>query len=167
MPPSLFARWARMLEGASEMGDLFVHRFQFAFTVVYHYLFPQLTMGLALLIVLMKARGLRPDGKRWNDAARFWIRIFGINFAVGVGTGISMEFQFGTNWARFSRYAGSVIGQTLVPVHARLSSSPPEKSQHGDGESDSTIVTLGVARARQVRVAPSASSRGPFDLRGV
>ena len=122
------------------MGDLFVHRFQFAFTVVYHYLFPQLTMDLALLIVLMKARGLRPDGERWNDAARFWIRIFGINFAVGVGTGISMEFQFGTNWARFSRYAGSVIGQTLVPVHARLSSSPPEKSQHGDGESDSTIV---------------------------
>jgi len=95
-----------MLEGASEMGDLFVHRFQFAFTVVYHYLFPQLTMGLALLIVLMKARGLRPDGERWNNAARFWIRIFGINFAVGVGTGISMEFQFGTNWARFSRYAG-------------------------------------------------------------
>src|SRR5438094_4840437 len=135
MPPSLFGRWARMLEGASEMGDLFVHRFQFAFTVVYHYLFPQLTMGLALLIVLMKARGLRPDGERWNDAARFWIRIFGINFAVGVGTGISMEFQFGTNWARFSRYAGSVIGQTLVPVHARPSSSPPEKSQHGDGES--------------------------------
>ena len=53
---------------------------------------------------------------------------------------------------------------TLVPVHARLSSSPPEKSQHGDGESDSTIVTLGVARARQVRVAPAASSRGPLSL---
>ena len=75
------------------MGDLFVHRFQFAFTVVYHYLFPQLTMGLALLIVLMKARGLRPDGERWNDAARFWIRIFGINFAVGVGTGRPVEFD--------------------------------------------------------------------------
>jgi len=59
-----------MLEGASEMGDLFVHRFQFAFTVVYHYLFPQLTMDLALLIVLMKARGLRPDGERRNDAVR-------------------------------------------------------------------------------------------------
>ncbi len=57
--------------------------------------------------------------------------------------------------------------EPLAPVHARLSSSPPEKSRHGDGESDSTIVTLGVARARQVRVAPAASSRGPFDLRGV
>ena len=96
------------------MDDLVLHRLQFAFTVIYHYLFPQLTMGLALLIVLMKARGLWSGGERWNDAARFWIRIFGINFAVGVVTGIPMEFQFGTNWARFSRHAGSVIGQTLA-----------------------------------------------------
>src|SRR5258705_2545064 len=97
------------------MGDaLVLHRLQFAFTIVYHYLFPQLTMGLALLIVIMKARGLRPGGERWNAAARFWIRIFGINFAVGVVTGIPMEFQFGTNWAGFSRYAGSVVGQTLL-----------------------------------------------------
>src|SRR5262252_9912391 len=93
---------------------LVFHRLQFAFTLVYHYLFPQLTMGLALLIVIMKALGLREGGERWNDAARFWIRIFGINFAVGVVTGIPMEFQFGTNWARFSRHAGSVIGQTLA-----------------------------------------------------
>src|SRR6478735_11173571 len=88
------------------------HRLQFAFTIVYHYLFPQLTMGLALLIVVLKWLGLRHDG--WNDAARFWIRIFGINFAVGVVTGVPMEFQFGTNWAAFSRYAGGVIGQTLA-----------------------------------------------------
>jgi cytochrome d ubiquinol oxidase subunit I len=90
------------------------HRLQFAFTLVFHYLFPQLTMGLALLIVVMKAIGLRTGDGRWDDAARFWIRIFGINFAVGVVTGIPMEFQFGTNWARFSRYAGGVVGQTLA-----------------------------------------------------
>jgi cytochrome d ubiquinol oxidase subunit I len=81
------------------------HRLQFAFTIIYHYLFPQLTMGLALLIVVLKWLGLRHDG--WNDAARFWIRIFGINFAVGVVTGVPMEFQFGTNWAAFSRYAAA------------------------------------------------------------
>jgi len=98
-----------------DAGDaLFWHRLQFAFTIVYHYLFPQLTMGLALLIVLMKAIGLRTGDRRWDDAARFWIRIFGINFAVGVVTGIPMEFQFGTNWARFSRFAGGVVGQTLA-----------------------------------------------------
>jgi cytochrome d ubiquinol oxidase subunit I len=97
------------------MGEpLFLHRLQFAFTILFHYLFPVLTMGLAFLIVVMKALGLRPGGERWNAAARFWIRIFGINFAIGVVTGIPMEFQFGTNWARFSRYAGNVIGHTLA-----------------------------------------------------
>ncbi len=97
------------------MGDpLFLHRLQFAFTIVYHYLFPVLTMGLAFLIVVMKALGLRRGGEGWNDAARFWIRIFGINFAFGVVTGLPMEFQFGTNWARFSRIAGNVVGQTLA-----------------------------------------------------
>ena len=95
------------------MDPTFWHRFQFAFTATFHYLFPQLTMGLALLILVMKTLGLRPGGERWNAAARFWIRIFGINFAVGVVTGIPMEFQFGTNWAGFSAFAGSVIGNTL------------------------------------------------------
>jgi cytochrome d ubiquinol oxidase subunit I len=92
---------------------LFWHRLQFAFTIVYHYLFPQLSMGLALIILVMKALARRTGNPRWDDAARFWIRIFGINFAVGVVTGVPMEFQFGTNWARFSKYAGGVIGQTL------------------------------------------------------
>src|SRR5438552_4546747 len=93
---------------------LFWHRLQFAFTIVYHYLFPQLTMGLALLIVVMKAIAYRTGSDAWNETARFWIRIFGLNFAVGVVTGIPMEFQFGTNWARFATYAGGVIGQTLA-----------------------------------------------------
>ena len=93
---------------------LFWHRLQFAFTIVYHYIFPQLTMGLAFLIVVMKALGARSQGARWNDAARFWIRIFGLNFAMGVVTGVPMEFQFGTNWARFSTFAGPVIGHTLA-----------------------------------------------------
>lgn len=96
------------------MADALIwHRLQFAFTAVYHYIFPQLTMGLALLIFIMKWRGLRGDD-HWNDAARFWIRIFGLNFAVGVVTGIPMEFQFGTNWARFTEYAGKVVGHTLA-----------------------------------------------------
>ena len=90
------------------------HRLQFAFTIVYHYLFPQLTMGLALIIVVMKTMGRRTGNPRWDDAARFWIRIFGINFAMGVVTGVPMEFQFGTNWARFSEFAGGIIGQTLA-----------------------------------------------------
>jgi cytochrome d ubiquinol oxidase subunit I len=97
------------------MADALVwHRLQFAFTAIYHYIFPQLTMGLTFLIVLMKWRALKGGGEAWNDAARFWIRILGLNFAVGVVTGIPMEFQFGTNWAAFSNYAGKVVGHTLA-----------------------------------------------------
>ncbi len=93
---------------------LLVHRIHFAFTVTYHYLFPQLTMGLALLLVVMKTLALRTGEEGWNAAVPFWGRIFGINFAMGVVTGIPMEFQFGTNWADFSEAAGGVIGQTLA-----------------------------------------------------
>ena len=97
---------------------LAIDRLQFAFTITFHYLFPQLTMGLALLILVLKTIALRAaDEQRrghYNRAARFWIKIFAINFATGVVTGIPMEFQFGTNWAQFSRIAGGVIGQPLA-----------------------------------------------------
>jgi cytochrome d ubiquinol oxidase subunit I len=93
---------------------LAVHRLHFAFTISYHYLFPQLTMGLALLIVILKTLALQTANDQYNQAARFWVKIFAINFAMGVVTGIPMEFQFGTNWALFSKDAGGVIGQTLA-----------------------------------------------------
>ena len=92
----------------------FWSRLQFGFTLTYHYLFPQLTMGLAWFLVYWKWRALRTGDEKYNQAARFWAKIFGLNFAVGVVTGIPLEFQFGTNWADFSRYAGGVIGQTLA-----------------------------------------------------
>lgn len=90
------------------------HRLQFAFTITYHYLFPQLTMGLAWFLVYWKGKALKTGEEKFNQAARFWAKIFGLNFAVGVVTGIPMEFQFGTNWAGFSKYAGGVVGQTLA-----------------------------------------------------
>src|ERR1700744_498239 len=93
---------------------LAIHRLHFAFTITYHYLFPQLTMGLALLIVILKTMALRTGDERYNHAARFWAKIFGINFAFGVVTGIPMEFQFGTNWARVSQLTGGGIGQPVA-----------------------------------------------------
>lgn len=93
---------------------LSVDRLHFAFTITYHYLFPQLTMGLALLILILKTMALRSGDEHFSRAARFWTRVFAINFVMGVVTGIPMEFQFGTNWARFARTAGGVIGQTLA-----------------------------------------------------
>jgi cytochrome d ubiquinol oxidase subunit I len=96
------------------MDSLGLHRFQFAFTITYHYLFPQLTMGLALVLVVLKVLALRTRDPDYDVAARFWTRLLGIAFVMGVVTGIPMEFQFGTNWSRFSRIAGGVVGQTLA-----------------------------------------------------
>lgn len=96
------------------MDALLLHRIHFGFTITFHYLFPQLTMGLALLIVAMKTIALRTGNERYNEGARFWAKIFAINFLIGVVTGIPMEFQFGTNWSQFSRLTGGVIGQPLA-----------------------------------------------------
>jgi cytochrome d ubiquinol oxidase subunit I len=76
---------------------LTVHRLHFAFTVTYHYLLPQLTIGLAALLVIFKTLALRGDDEFYDRCARSWARLFGINFALGVVTGIPLEFQFGTN----------------------------------------------------------------------
>lgn len=89
-------------------------RIQFTFLITFHYLFPMLTMGLAPLIVIFKTLAIWKKDERWNVVARFWGKIFGITFLFGVVTGIPMEFQFGTNWAAFSKFAGGVIGQTLA-----------------------------------------------------
>lgn len=97
------------------MEDMILYnRLQFAFTITFHYLFPQLTMGLSLMIVYFKWKFLRTNDVTYNDAAKFWMKIFALNFAMGVVTGIPMEFQFGTNWAKFSELTGGIIGQTLA-----------------------------------------------------
>ena len=93
---------------------LTVSRLQFAFTVTYHYLFPMFTMGLALLIFVLKSVYMRNRDELYNVAARFWGKIFAITFVMGVVTGIPLEFQFGTNWAAFSRTTGDIIAQTLA-----------------------------------------------------
>lgn len=105
--------WERFSQRVMDAA-LSLHRLHFAFTVTFHYLFPQLTMGLALLILILKTMALRTGNEHYNRSARFWAKIFAINFAIGVVTGIPMEFQFGTNWSRFSKAAGGVIGQTLA-----------------------------------------------------
>lgn len=96
------------------MNALVLDRIQFAFTITFHYLFPQLTMGLALLIVVLKGVALRTHNEFYERAARFWAKLFAVNFVLGVVTGIPMEFQFGTNWSAFSRLTGGVIGQPLA-----------------------------------------------------
>lgn len=93
---------------------LLYDRLQFAATASFHYLFPQLTMGLALLLLYFRSRSLVTGEEHYHQVARFWTKLFALSFAFGVVTGIPLEFQFGTNWARFSNFAGGVIGQTLA-----------------------------------------------------
>ncbi|HEU4686407.1 MAG TPA: cytochrome ubiquinol oxidase subunit I [Nitrospira sp.] len=93
---------------------LLYDRLQFAATASFHYLFPQLTMGLALLLLYFRSRSLLEDDDHYHQVARFWTKIFALSFSFGVVTGIPLEFQFGTNWAKFSNIAGGVIGQMLA-----------------------------------------------------
>ncbi len=93
---------------------ILLDRLHFAFNVIFHYLFPQLTMGLAAIILIFKTLALKYPNEAYDQAVRFLIKIFAINFVFGVVTGIPMEFLFGTNWSEFSRRTGGVIGNTLA-----------------------------------------------------
>lgn len=89
-------------------------RLQFAGTIMFHYLFPPLTIGLGVVMVILEGAFLRTRNPVWEAAARFWTRLFALNFALGVATGIVMEFEFGTNWAAYSRFVGDVFGSALA-----------------------------------------------------
>ena len=97
-----------------ELDVLTLSRLQFALTIMFHYLFPPLTIGLGVLMVVMEGLYLRTGQAVYETMARFWTRIFAVNFAMGVATGIVMEFQFGTNWATYSRFGGDVFGSALA-----------------------------------------------------
>ena len=96
------------------MDILFLSRLQFALTIMFHYLFPPLAIGLGALLVFMEGMYLKTKDPQYESMAKFWTKIFAVNFAVGVATGIVMEFQFGTNWANYSRYVGDVFGSALA-----------------------------------------------------
>jgi cytochrome bd ubiquinol oxidase subunit I len=89
-------------------------RIQFALTIIFHYLFPPLAIGVGAFLVFLEARYLKTKDPQFEVAAKFWTKIFALNFALGVASGIVMEFQFGTNWAAYSRYVGDVFGSALA-----------------------------------------------------
>jgi len=91
-----------------------VSRLQFALTALYHFLFVPLTLGLSMILVIMEAVYVMTGREIWKRMTRFWGLLFGINFAMGVATGITMEFQFGTNWAYYSHYVGDIVGAPLA-----------------------------------------------------
>jgi len=93
---------------------VFLSRLQFALTVGFHFIFPPLTIGMSWIIAYMMTKYARTGDEYYRSMSRFWIKLFGITFAVGVATGITMEFQFGTNWAGYSRFVGDIFGAPLA-----------------------------------------------------
>lgn len=89
-------------------------RLQFAMTAGYHWLFVPLTLGLAVIMSIMETLYVRTGKEEWKNASKFWMKIFGINFAIGVATGIILEFQFGTNWSNYSWFVGDIFGAPLA-----------------------------------------------------
>ena len=98
----------------SHLDPVSLARLQFAATALYHFLFVPLTLGLSFLLAIMESAYVMTGREIWRDATRFWGKLFGINFAMGVATGITMEFQFGTNWAYYSHYVGDIFGAPLA-----------------------------------------------------
>ena len=96
------------------MDAVLLARVKFAMTAGFHFLFPPLTIGLAWLIVWMMGRYHRTGDEAWGRTVRFWLRMFAITFAVGVVTGLTLEFQFGTNWSEYSRFVGDIFGAPLA-----------------------------------------------------
>lgn len=89
-------------------------RLQFAVTIAFHYIFPPMSIGLGLMLVIMEGMYLKTGKELYHRMTRFWVKIFGLIFALGVASGIVMEFQFGTNWAEYSRYVGDIFGAALA-----------------------------------------------------
>ena len=89
-------------------------RIQFTLTVAFHYLYPPMTIGLGILLVLMEGIYIKTKNPLFHHLAHFWTKVFGLIFAIGVATGIVMEFEFGTNWASYSRFVGDIFGSALA-----------------------------------------------------
>ncbi len=96
------------------MDTLFLSRLQFGLTIAFHYIFPPISIGLGLLLVVMEGLYLKTRDPLYHQMTRFWVRVFGLVFSLGVATGIVMEFQFGTNWSAYSRFVGDVFGSALA-----------------------------------------------------
>lgn len=97
-----------------DMAVVELSRLQFALTAMYHFLFVPLTLGLSFILVIMETVYVMTDRPIWRDVTRFWAKLFGINFVLGVATGLTMEFEFGTNWSYFSHYVGDIFGAPLA-----------------------------------------------------
>jgi cytochrome bd ubiquinol oxidase subunit I len=114
------------------MDTLLLSRIQFAVTIGFHYIYPPLSIGLGIILVIMEGLYLKTRDPHYRDMAKFWVKVFGLTFSLGVATGIVMEFEFGTNWAAYSRFVGDVFGSALAAegVFAFFLAADPGRIPH-------------------------------------
>ena len=105
-----------------DAGTIDWSRAQFALTAIYHWLFVPLTLGLAVIMGIVETNYYRTKDEFWKTAAQFWQKLFGVNFAMGVATGIILEFEFGTNWSNYSWFVGDIFGLDAVSRGLRVQS---------------------------------------------
>jgi cytochrome d ubiquinol oxidase subunit I len=96
------------------MDPVLLSRIQFGLTISFHYIYPPLSIGLGVILVMMEGLALKTQDPLFQQMTRFWTRVFSLTFALGVATGVVMEFQFGTNWSNYSRFVGDVFGSALA-----------------------------------------------------
>src|SRR5437773_7114834 len=96
------------------MNPEYLSRLQFGLTISFHFIFPPISMGLGLMILVMSWKYLRTRDQTWREASFFWVKVYGLVFALGIATGVVQEFEFGTNWSAYSRFVGDVFGSLLA-----------------------------------------------------
>lgn len=139
-------------------------RLQFALTAMYHFLFVPLTLGMAFLLAIMETVYVLSGKQIYKDMTKFWGKLFGINFALGVATGLTMEFQFGTNWSYYSHYVGDIFGAPLaIEGLMAFFPNPPCRSVllrlHRLGKVQHMAVTAGGTRFEPVRTVDPGRER--------
>src|SRR5215469_9450678 len=96
------------------MNTVFLSRFQFALTITFHYIYPPISMGLGIMLILFGILYIRTRNPMWRQLSVFWVRVYGLVFALGIATGVVQEFEFGMNWANDSRFVGNIFGSLLA-----------------------------------------------------
>ena len=91
-----------------------LHRIQFALTISFHFIFPPLSLGVGLILVIFGIKSVRTKDPKWRQLSMFWVKIYGLIFSMGIATGIVQEFEFGTNWSQYSRFVGNIFGSLLA-----------------------------------------------------
>ena len=91
-----------------------LHRIQFGLTISFHFIFPPMSLGLGLVLIIFGVQSVRTGDPKWRRLSMFWTKVYGLIFAMGIATGIVQEFQFGTNWSVYSRYVGNIFGSLLA-----------------------------------------------------